>query len=100
MDEGVRRYGIRSKAERGVFGHEAWPGLMKLLRQTAENTAGVSIKHPKLVGGLGDVRVTVVLAVVVVVSRVGSWLWSSFRCYLHQLLLIGLCFAPLVPCCT
>lgn len=51
MEDTARKRGIRSNAERRLFHHEAWPGLMKLLRQTTENMEGVSIKHPKLVGG-------------------------------------------------
>lgn len=50
MEFEVTRRGFRSNAERGVMQHNAWTGLMKLLRQTAENTSGISIKHPKLVG--------------------------------------------------
>ena len=57
MEDTARKRGIRSNAERRLFHHEAWPGLMKLLRQTAENTEGVSIKHPKLVG-VGRVAAT------------------------------------------
>lgn len=49
MEFEVTRRGFRSNAERGVMQHNAWTGLMKLLRQTAENTNGISIKHPKLV---------------------------------------------------
>ncbi|CAN0501428.1 unnamed protein product, partial [Ectocarpus sp. 8 AP-2014] len=49
MEKEVKVRGIRSNAERGVFRHEAWPGLMKLLRQTVETTAGASVKHPKLI---------------------------------------------------
>lgn len=62
MEKEVKVRGIRSNAERGVFRHEAWPGLMKLLRQTVETTAGASVKHPKLVrddactGGWGGCR--------------------------------------------
>lgn len=45
----MKQRGFRSNAEKGIIKHEAWESLMKLLRQTAENTAGVSVKHPKLV---------------------------------------------------
>lgn len=49
MEYDVSRRGFRSNAERRVMQHPEWPGLMKLLRQTAEDSAGVSTKHPKLV---------------------------------------------------
>lgn len=52
MEYEVKRRGFRSNAERRVIQHPEWGGLMKLLRQTAENTAGLSIKHPKLVSAL------------------------------------------------
>lgn len=55
MEGEVRQRGFRSNAERGVLQHEAWGDLMKLLRQTAGNTAGVCTKHPKLVRRLSVV---------------------------------------------
>lgn len=56
MEDEVRQRGFRSNAERGVMQHDAWGDLMKLLRQTAGNTAGLRTKHPKLVGGSLVVR--------------------------------------------
>ncbi|CAM9841979.1 unnamed protein product, partial [Discosporangium mesarthrocarpum] len=48
MEEEVKSRGFRSTAMRDVMRHSQWAGLMKLLRQTSQDTAGVSMKHPKL----------------------------------------------------